>query len=112
MSDGRLILSFPGVPTREGNLYASSLSDALKDVDAELQIELLKERPETQDFGATLGIILGSKAVVVIAAGLAKWLARNSGARLTISSDNGQSIASNLDSGDAARIAEALSGRR
>jgi hypothetical protein len=112
MSEDLVILSFPGVSTGEGNLYASSLSDALKDVDPGVTVERRKERPETQDFGATLAIIVGSAAASAVAKGLATWLAKHSGARLTMSTEAGTVLATNLDSRDAARIAEALSRRK
>jgi len=79
-------------------------------VDPHVSVERRRERPDTQDFGATLSVILGTAAVTAIAKGIAAWLARNSGAQIEIRR-NGRVVlrASHLDSKDVPQIAEALS---
>jgi hypothetical protein len=104
-----IVLCFPEASVAEGNKFASSLADDLRDLDPTLVLERQKQDPQTQDFGATLTIILGSAAASAIGKGIGTWLARNSGARLTIRKSGGEVLASNLDSRDAARIVEALS---
>jgi hypothetical protein len=110
MNDSPFIIRFPGTSTAEANRLAADLALTVRELDKQLKVEQHRERQDTQDFGATLIIVLGTASVTAIAKGIASWLARHSGARIEINSD-GSVIASNLDSRDAARIAEAF-GRR
>lgn len=84
---------------------------ALRGVDQHLQATQRRERDDTQDFGATLALVLGTASVTAVANGLAAWLARHSGAKIQINVD-GSVIASNLNSRDAPRIVEALRSRK
>jgi hypothetical protein len=108
----QVVLSFPETSLDQGNRLASSLADDLRDLDPTLIVERQKHNPQTQDFGATLAIIVGSAAASAIGKGIATWLARNSGARLTIRTKDGEVLGQNLDSRDAARIAAAFSPER
>jgi hypothetical protein len=105
------IISFPGSSTAEANRFASGLATAIRDAERNVSVEQRRDQADTQDFGATLAIILGSAAVTAVAKGVEAWLARNSGAKIQINKD-GSVIASNLDSRDAARIAEAFKTRK
>ena len=78
------IVTFPDASTAEGNRLANTLADALQDADPNIVVDRQRERPDTQDFGATLGVILGTAAATAVAKGIAAWLARNSGARIEI----------------------------
>jgi hypothetical protein len=107
-----LTLVFPEASTAEGNQLAVDLRDCLRDINGNVQVERLRDNPDTMDFGATLGLILGSAAVIAVAKGIAAWLARNSGVRLEIrQSDGSVAILTNLDSRDVFRIAQAISHR-
>jgi hypothetical protein len=100
-------ITFPGATSAEANRYAGELRDVLRNADRDISVEQKRERPDTQDFGATLVIILGTASVTAIAKGVQSWLARTSGARIEISAD-GRVIAENLDSKDAAKVVEAV----
>ena len=104
-----LLFTFPDASVAEGNRLASSLADALQDMDPNIVVDRQRERADTQDFGATLAVILGTAAVTAVAKGIAAWLARNSGARIEIRR-KGELVllATHLDSHDVSRIAEAL----
>jgi hypothetical protein len=108
--DDAFIISFPGTSSAEANQWASSLAGSLRDVDQNIIVDRLRERSDTQDFGASLAVVLGTTAATAVAKGIAAWLARQAGARIEISL-HGKVIASGLDSKDAARIAEAISHR-
>jgi hypothetical protein len=107
VGESPFIIMFTGVSTAEANRYASDMAAALREIDRELRVERQRDRPDTQDFGATLAIILGTTSVTALAKGVTAWLARHSGAKIQINAD-GSVIASDLDSRDAARIAEAF----
>jgi hypothetical protein len=110
MSTEPLIVTFPDASAAEGNRFAGTLADALRDVDPSIVVDRQRERPETQDFGATLAVVLGTAAITAVAKGMAAWLAKNSGSRLEVKR-NGKIVlvATHLDSNDVPRIVEALS---
>ena len=105
-----LIVTFPSATTAEGNRYASTLAEALREVHPSITVDRRRERAETQDFGASLALVLGTAAATEIAKGIAAWLARNSGAQIEIKR-KGQVLltATHLDSKDVPRIAKAFS---
>jgi hypothetical protein len=102
-----LTISFLDTSLAEANRYASELATCVRELDPNLSAEQRKVGTETQDLGATIAIVLGTASATAVAKGIASWLARHSGAKIQISAD-GSVIATNLESRDAARIAEAL----
>jgi hypothetical protein len=54
MSTTPLVFSFGDSTTADGNRFAGSLADTLRDLDPSMQVERLRDRADTQDFGATL----------------------------------------------------------
>ena len=111
MTASPVIISFPETSVAEANRYAAELAAAIRDSDCDVTAQQKRDTPETQDLGSTIALILGTASVTEVARGVAAWLARHSGAKIQISTD-GNVIASNLDSHDAARIAEAFSQRK
>jgi Effector Associated Constant Component 1 len=107
VGESPFIIEFPGVSIADANRYAADLAASLRQVDERLTVRPQRDRPDTQDGGATLAIILGTASVTALAKGLSAWLARHTGAKIQINVD-GSVIASNLDSRDAARIAKAF----
>lgn len=105
-----LILCFPDNSVADGNRFAGSLANALQDISPDIAVERIRERADTQDFGASLGIILGTAAATAVAKGIGAWLARNSGAKVEIRR-GGEVVlvATHLDSRDAAKIVQAIS---
>ena len=107
MSD-QFKIDFVGSSSAQGNRYAESLLQALRDVDPALQVERARTQEDTLDFGASLVLVLGTAAATEVARGIRSWMARNSGARIEITTD-GKVLATNLESRDAAKIADAFS---
>jgi hypothetical protein len=105
-----IIIRFPNVSLAEANQNAASLAESLRDIDRSVKVEQQRDRSDTQDFGATLVLVLGTASVTAIAQGISSWISRNSGAQIEIS--HGKVTAKNLNSADAARIAEALSSQK
>jgi hypothetical protein len=110
MKNDPLTVSFPNTSAAEANRLAGSLQQSLAETDPNLTVTRERERQDTQDFGTTLSVVLGSAAVTAVAKGVAAWVARNSGVKLQIRR-GGEVVleATHLNSPDAARIAEALS---
>lgn len=106
-----VIITFPGSSAGEANRYAADLSASIRNSDRYVKAEQKRDRPDTQDVGTVVAVILGTASITEVAKGIASWLARHAGAKIQISTD-GSVFASNLDSSDAARIAEAFGHRK
>jgi hypothetical protein len=104
-----VVFSFANATTADGNRFAGSLAETLRDIDPDIRVERIREREDTQDFGASLAVVLGTAAATALAKGIAAWLARNSGAKLEILRE-GQVVmrAGHLDSADVPKLAQAL----
>jgi hypothetical protein len=111
MSASPFTISFPGASTADANRYAASLASAIRESDRSVQVSQERDQADTQDLGTALAIILGTGSATAVASGVSAWLARHSGAKIEISA-NGTVVASNLDSRDAARIAESFKGSK
>lgn len=104
-----VLLTFDGVEPADGNRYASDLRDFLLDLGTDVRVEKHRESPDSQDFGSTLALVLGTTAISTLARGIAAWLQRNAGARITLRTAKGEVVAEGLDSKDVPRIVEAFS---
>ncbi|NKM36364.1 hypothetical protein [Rhizobium laguerreae] len=107
MEERSFELSFEGVSSSEANILAQGLREELLEALPDATVTRKKTRQDTMDFGATLVLVLGTPVAVVAAKAIGNYLGRNSGAKITIRAD-GAIVAENLDSKDAARIAEAI----
>jgi hypothetical protein len=112
MAEESLQLNFPDSSTAEGNRLASSLAETLRDISPSISVQRVRENSATQDFGASLAVMLGTAAATAVAKGIAAWAARNSGAKIEIRR-NGELIliASHLNSGDVPKIVKAISSK-
>jgi hypothetical protein len=87
-----ILISFPDTDMATANEFAGDLAEFLTEDTPDLSVTRIREDPRTQDFGATLAIILGSTAVTALARGVAAWLARRHDAQLLLkrTTSNGQ----------------------
>ena len=109
MENARVTIQFPNVTPDLGNVYAEELREELRDtLAAGDRVERRRTDPESQDFGATLVLVLGTTAVTAIAEGIRTWLARNSGVSLDIVVGNKTVRARNLDSQGVQELAKVL----
>src|ERR1700685_241831 len=83
MADKQRTIGFPGVSAAEANRAAASLSEALRDIDPTVSVETVRDRPDAQDFGATLVLVLGTASISALSKGISSWIAR-SGTKLEI----------------------------
>jgi Effector Associated Constant Component 1 len=79
-----ILISFSDTDMATANEWAGELEESLAEDTPDLSVTRLREDPHTQDFGATLVIILGSTAVTALAKGIASWLARRQDAQLRL----------------------------
>ncbi len=80
-----LHMSFVDADPADANRLAEDLSEALHDELPSTGVTRVRDDPLSQDFGATLAIVLGSTAVTALAKGVAAWLARRQDARIKLS---------------------------
>ena len=105
----QVTIQFPNATPDLGNIYAEELQEELRDVlAAGDRIERRRTDPQSQDFGATLVLVLGTTAVTAIAEGIRTWLARNSGASVDIVVGTTTVHGRNLDSQGVQELAKAL----
>jgi hypothetical protein len=110
MQDQELVISFDDSLPADAAKLAQDLEQQLREADPSVKISLEKTRADSQDFGATLILLFGTPVAIALAKAVAAFLQRNSGASITITR-SGNVVAKNLDSKDAAKIAEAFSGK-
>jgi hypothetical protein len=91
-----LIVRFPEVSFAEANVSASSLRDHLMMVDPDVEITQRRDSQDTMDLGTTLALVFGAPAVVVLAKGVADWLRRYRGAKVTILRADGSIVLENV----------------
>jgi hypothetical protein len=87
------------------------LEDELREAAPSARISLEKDRADSQDLGSTLVLVLGTPVAITLAHSLGAFLRRHSGASITITR-SGEVVGKNLDSSDAAKIAEAFGVKR
>jgi hypothetical protein len=105
------VIRFDGASVAEANRYAEDLRDTIFREIPEADVERTRDDDATQDFGATLIVVLGTPAVVALAHGIHSWLVRNNAASIRIERPNGTLVAKNLNSADAAAIVKAFEER-
>jgi hypothetical protein len=102
------IIKFDGISDAEANLYAEELRDLLLDACSDVEVNRKRNDSSTQDFGATLVLILGTPAVIAVAKALGDWLMLRRQVGITIKTADGEIIGTNLTSKDAMKLAELL----
>jgi hypothetical protein len=108
VDNSEIFIGFAGSTAAEANIFAQGLEEELQEVDG-VEIKRRRERQDTQDFGATLVLVLGTSSVAALARAIESWLRRNSGAAIEITCPDGsRQKFTNLDSHDAAKIASAI----
>jgi hypothetical protein len=109
--DETLILSFPNAKTDRANILADDLRKELKRIAPGLPVEKQRESEESQDFGATLAIVVTSAAVTALAKGIANFIAKH-GTTIKIKIGSDWVEAKGVESHDAAAIVAAMEKQR
>jgi len=108
VSTGNVVIEFVDCSSADANRYAQDLESALLSVDPSIEVKRRRTNEESQDLVSSLVLLFGTPLATYLARSVYTWLARNSGAKIRISTPTGEVIAENLDSKDTARIAEAF----
>jgi len=102
------IITFDTVSAADANFYAEELRQALLDASPDVKVRRSRDDPRTQDFGATLVLLLGTPAAAAIVTAIGNWLALRNRASLTIKRDDEQIVIQNITSAKAAELAQLL----
>jgi hypothetical protein len=109
-------IKFLNVSPAEANMKAADLKTWLrKEVPDQDQLAIDRERTskDSQDFGATLVLVLGTTAITAVAKGVQAWLAAHTGTRVEITMKDGaieKVVATNVDARSGADMVNALAG--
>jgi len=102
-------ITFDNVSEADADRYAAELRNFLLDAAPDIEVERRREDPYTQDFGATLILILGAPAIVAAVNKLGDWLALRNKASITVRCKEGREvIATNITAREVSKLAELL----
>lgn len=108
MDKQEIEITFPDVSPDVANMLAESLAAELgrevKDEGRPVQPRVVRTDPTAQDFGATLVLVLGTPAVLILAKAIRDWAKRTDRGTISV---NGATI-TNVNSRDVADIIKAL----
>jgi hypothetical protein len=102
------VIEIEGASSAEANRYAEELRDALLGATSEIEVERQRTDTSTQDFGATLVLILGTPAAIVLAKAFRDWINRRKNAKLTWKTPDGEILLENVSAKEAQKIMEFL----
>ncbi len=108
MDEQTYIITFDNVSAADANRYAEELRQALLDASPDVEVHRRRDDPHTQDFGATLVLLLGTPAAAAIATAIGNWLALHNRASLTIKRADEQIVVQNITAAKAAELAQYL----
>ena len=107
MGTQNIVISFVDCSSADANKYAQDLEGALIRLDPSIQV-MRGTKEGSQEIVSSLVLLFGTPVAAALAHAVYKFVARNTGAKITISTPDGRVIADNLDSRYAARIVEAF----
>jgi hypothetical protein len=81
-ADNTVLITFAELDAASANQLVTELAEFLNEDAPAVSLSRIREDPDTQDFGATLAVVLGSTAVSALAKGIAHWLARRQDAKI------------------------------
>jgi len=102
------IITFDDISAAEANRYAEELRQALLDAAPDVEVHRRRDDPRTQDFGATLVLVLGTPAAGAIVTAIGNWLMLRHRASITVKRADEQIIVQNITSKKAGELAQLL----
>src|SRR5258708_21976616 len=107
MSAQSVVIDFVDCSSADANRYAQDLERSLIRLDPSIDVKR-GTKEGSQEIVSSLVLLFGTPVAASLAHAIYTFLSRNSGAKIRISTPNGDVIAENLDSKDAARIVDAV----
>ena len=108
MTNREILIRFPDANLAEGNRLAEELRQDLLDMVPGIQVERYRDDPASMDFGATLVLVLGAPATLIIARAIHKWAGRANAAHIEFTTKAGTVSVKNVESKDVTSIVKAL----
>jgi len=108
MEQQTYIITFDDVSAADANRYAGELRQALLEASPDVEVYRRRDDPHTQDFGATLVLLLGTPAAAAIVTAIGNWLALRNRASITIKRTDEQIVVQNITSKKAGDLAQLL----
>jgi hypothetical protein len=114
MDTQEFIIRFEGLSSAEASVEAQLLQRMLTDASPHVDVKLQRERADSMDMGATLVLVLGTPAIILVARGLAAFLAQRGNRKGSLSFERVGADGSierfsfEGESADAAKIADSL----
>ena len=102
------IITFDTASAADANRYAEELRQALLDASPEVEVHRRRDDPRTQDFGATLVLLVGTPTAAAIVTAIGNWLALRSRASITVKRANEEIVVQNVTSKKAGELAQLL----
>jgi hypothetical protein len=96
------------VSAADANRYAEELRQALLDASPDVQVHRKRDDPRTQDFGATLVLLVGTPAAAAIVTAIGNWLTLRNRASITVKRADEQIVVQNITSKKAGELAQLL----
>jgi hypothetical protein len=105
MTEKVFLIEFEGVSIADANRYAKELEPLLRQATNQANVKTGQKDKNSQDFGATLIIgVLSAPAIIKLSEKLGDWLPKRN-AKITIKRKDGEVVAENIKSKDAAMLA-------
>jgi hypothetical protein len=102
------MITLDEVSVADANRYAEELRQLLLNATTAIDVTQVRADSRTQDIGAMLIAALGTSSITIFARALGDWLRLRHSVGITIKTDKGEIIGSNLTAKDAVRLAELL----
>ena len=106
------ILTFDTASAADANRYAEELRQALLDASPDVEVHRQRDDPRTQDFGATLVLLLGTPAIGAVVTAIGNWLVSRNRASITVKRADEEIVVQNVTSAKAAELAQLLLGKQ
>ena len=104
----QFVIRFQDTSLAEANILAENLRDAILDSHPGVSVQKQRDDQSSQDFGATLILLLAAPAVVAVAKGIEHWLKLYQSARVRIERPDGSIIAENVTGNQVVELAKLL----
>jgi hypothetical protein len=112
MNEQTYIITFDDLPAADANRYAEELRQALLDASPVVEVQRQREDHSTQDFGATLVLLLTAPATGAIINAISNWLTLRNRASVSIRTADGEIVVQNISSKNAVELANTSFGKQ
>ena len=97
MSQTTWKIAFPEMSGSDAGSLAADLQQEIEMMGEDVTVERVRENPDALDFGASLVLVLGTPAVIILAKAIAAW-AKRAGTGLTVTCGDTIVTVKNVDS--------------